>query len=755
MDPLTFWLLVATAVSVHAFDSGKRRSAAAWQQARQSAADRRAARDEARRARSTARAGRLQAAKTTGPRDPLWWPYAAGFLIAGTARAVVAAGQGVVEGVPRGAAEGRRFGREAGRRGWRTKRAFDEYRRRRAGTPGAERGGGDGGRDETVAEPCPACGVYVTALVADPGRELGEVCRPCAEWRAAGQPDDETTPGGRSTRHDTPPAGGGYPCDGTCTNPDDTPAGACSTCAGRGELVFNFGHEHGHRGCPDCNLDGPAFTRPRLDAPSEHEGHDPRCSRGLIAGHRGCPDCIEALRAAGHAGSDAQLEVLLIDRYDQREVDEQHADRRRAGRWPEYTDPADSDTGVACDSCGAPAGQPCRTSGCGSYDSARLSPDAARWAGGPALDGDSAEPPAGRGCDFLVANDTPGGEYCGRPVTGKRHEGDDEWFCDGHMGDEDAAAEMSICPRCGVWHDYRSPRCGGCDFLMASDYILDPDDDPPDDRDAEQHGDNGPPRGPGEKRAHLVTDPDGHQFVSTVNGEVYQGRDGYIVEPVVGIERTHGFQITDRTGGAMNFHTTSPRLEQVEPPTPRADAWHEDGWIGARYEEHRELSRTGGLPVDEEGRPLDFGDWLDERYDTHPEQVAARQRRRHAAETAAAEANAAHNPGGTTMTAPVNGQTAGSGEGFTSTVATLTTLARQLSAAHETSQQLGEQLSADELDADTITKINELMDALDAAAPQADATAKHVQQRHAPVAEAVAEAGGSRNVARRGWYDDH
>lgn len=100
------------------------------------------------------------------------------------------------------------------------------------------------------------------------------------------------------------------------------------------------------------------------------------------------------------------------------------------------------------------------------------------------------------------------------------------------------------------------------------------------------------------------------------------------------------------------------------------------------------------------------------------------------------------------------GQPAGTGEGYTDAVSTLQTLARQVQAAHETAQTLQENLTANEVDAQTITNVSELMDALDAAAPLAAQTASHVMNRHAPVAEAHAEAGGSQNVATKAWYDD-
>jgi hypothetical protein len=61
-------------------------------------------------------------------------------------------------------------------------------------------------------------------------------------------------------------------CDGLCTSSDVDPTeverqGLCATCGGRGELVWNFGGEHGHFPCRDCGSDKPRFTRPRVGGP--------------------------------------------------------------------------------------------------------------------------------------------------------------------------------------------------------------------------------------------------------------------------------------------------------------------------------------------------------------------------------------------------------------------------------------------------------------------------------------------------------
>lgn len=513
MDPFLILAMIVASVVTHAWEQSKRRSAAAWAEA----AERADARDKARRARVVSRTRRLRTARSAGPRDPLWWPYALGWVTAGAVRAGHAGVQGVREGIKIGAPEGRRFGEAAARRGWTLRRTWEEYRRRRAAAapttgPTGEAAGGTA--DELIVEECPACGVYVSHLVVD--RELGRACAPCADWRAAG---DERAGAARHEHVDNQPEHDHesvdkrhdeWACDGTCTSSDVGPAeaeraGLCPDCGGPGEYVWNFGDEHGHTPCPTCNPDGQRHKRPRVHQ-QPGEGHEPRCSGGLIAGHRGCPDCIEALLRDGHTGSNEQLEALLIDRWDAAEARAQ-----------------------------------------------------------------------------------------------------------------------------------------------------DPGEDTRD--------------------AHLITAPDGHQFVSLIGGAAYVGVPGYGVEPVQGVERRDGFQITNHGGNTMIGSLTNPH----EPP----------GMVPAY---------TGG--------PVRYGS------------------------------------GGTT------------GEGYTDTVTTLQTLARQLAAAHETAQNLAENLSAEELDTDTLNRINDLMEQLDAAAPLADSTSKHVVARHQGVAEAVAAAGGSTNVARKAWYDD-
>lgn len=99
---------------------------------------------------------------------------------------------------------------------------------------------------------------------------------------------------------------------------------------------------------PLDETDGPQDVVDAEFVDDEPRGHDPGCVGGVVAGHRGCDACIEALRRDGHEGTDQQLEAILLDRHDG------------------YTDePGDEDdSGI------------------------ERSPDAARWAGGPATDHD-------------------------------------------------------------------------------------------------------------------------------------------------------------------------------------------------------------------------------------------------------------------------------------------------------------------------------------------------------------------------------
>lgn len=98
---------------------------------------------------------------------------------------------------------------------------------------------------------------------------------------------------------------------------------------------------------------------------------------------------------------------------------------------------------------------------------------------------------------------------------------------------------------------------------------------------------------------------------------------------------------------------------------------------------------------------------------------------------------------------------AATGEGLNDTLNTLNALAKLLNKAHEEMTNLGDNLTANSLDAATLGRINELNDLLDTAAPMATELHRHVENRHNPIADAMAAAGGSSNVASKTFYDDH
>lgn len=100
-------------------------------------------------------------------------------------------------------------------------------------------------------------------------------------------------------------------------------------------------------------------------------------------------------------------------------------------------------------------------------------------------------------------------------------------------------------------------------------------------------------------------------------------------------------------------------------------------------------------------------------------------------------------------------EVAATGEGLTDTLRTLKALASLLTKAHDEMTGLGDNLTANSLDAETLNRISDLNDLLDTAAPMAQELHRHVENRHNPVADAMAAAGGSGNVATKTFYDDH
>lgn len=95
------------------------------------------------------------------------------------------------------------------------------------------------------------------------------------------------------------------------------------------------------------------------------------------------------------------------------------------------------------------------------------------------------------------------------------------------------------------------------------------------------------------------------------------------------------------------------------------------------------------------------------------------------------------------------------GEGYTDTIQSLQTVAKEAQEAYQAVTDLGDALNANSLDAETLQQIADLTDQLENASTTAENLARHVEQRHNPLAEATAAAGGSQNVANTNWYDQY
>ncbi|MCI2421542.1 hypothetical protein MOQ72_29315 [Saccharopolyspora sp. K220] len=269
MGPDLILAMVIAALVTRAWEQSKRRSAAAWEQTRQ-------------RAEETweRRAERVRSARSTGPRDPLWWPYAAGWTVAAVGSAAAAGLHGLVSGAIAGARGGYRVGREGARHGWGYRETWRQWRSRRAAMD---------------IEKCQGCGanVHIEHLIVI--SEFGRVCPDCRqrpeEPHNRQQPEADEAPlwicgtcgietyalrndrwcpiCGSANVHDsadviTHDSDEYRLCDGTCTNSDMSPTeaerqGLCGTCAGRGELVTDFGGVHRHIWCHDCKGTGKTF----------------------------------------------------------------------------------------------------------------------------------------------------------------------------------------------------------------------------------------------------------------------------------------------------------------------------------------------------------------------------------------------------------------------------------------------------------------------------------------------------------------
>lgn len=101
-----------------------------------------------------------------------------------------------------------------------------------------------------------------------------------------------------------------------------------------------------------------------------------------------------------------------------------------------------------------------------------------------------------------------------------------------------------------------------------------------------------------------------------------------------------------------------------------------------------------------------------------------------------------------------SGMSGGDGEGYGSTVTSLTEIKTLLQQVSEIVNDLGDTLVSRQVDAETTGGVSELDDHLQAAVTVLEQTLRHAQDRHEPVAAAIAGAGGSTQIAQTDWYDD-
>lgn len=97
----------------------------------------------------------------------------------------------------------------------------------------------------------------------------------------------------------------------------------------------------------------------------------------------------------------------------------------------------------------------------------------------------------------------------------------------------------------------------------------------------------------------------------------------------------------------------------------------------------------------------------------------------------------------------------GDGEGYAGTVTALEQMSHLLEQVQQVSNDLGDQVTAKNIDAETISGLSRLSDHIEAAAGEAGSTLAHVQSKHSEVAAAVSGAGGSAEVADTDWYDQY
>ncbi|MGI5208961.1 hypothetical protein ACQEU6_46285 [Spirillospora sp. CA-108201] len=101
-----------------------------------------------------------------------------------------------------------------------------------------------------------------------------------------------------------------------------------------------------------------------------------------------------------------------------------------------------------------------------------------------------------------------------------------------------------------------------------------------------------------------------------------------------------------------------------------------------------------------------------------------------------------------------SGMSGGDGEGYGSTITALNEIKALLQQVSDVVTDLGDTLVSRKVDSETTSGVCDVDDHLQAAVQAVEHTLKHAQDKHEPVAAAIAGAGGSGQIAETDWYDD-
>ncbi|MCA1191641.1 hypothetical protein [Saccharopolyspora sp. 6V] len=157
-----------TVIAATAYEHGKVRSQARWDEAKRRAAERSAKRERESQERAAAWSAWFNKGISKGPRSWLWWAYAAGWTTGGALAAVGAGAAGVYSGAIAGAKGGWKLGQVAGENGRSFGEAFQQWRK-------ANRGTGD----VVDLDICGRCKGWVRKTDLQPSTEYKQVCPDC------------------------------------------------------------------------------------------------------------------------------------------------------------------------------------------------------------------------------------------------------------------------------------------------------------------------------------------------------------------------------------------------------------------------------------------------------------------------------------------------------------------------------------------------------------------------------------------------